>query len=232
MAILSQTIAIPIWAAVVSIVAIVAIAVLLRGLETKRQLAAVVGIAALLAAVSGAIVSSDRATLATSAPLDRALAGPDGERRALDARRPELAVRAATPAAPVSSLPVTAAPLPMTPTATSAATMALAGSNLASDLGLSPTVPLPRTEPAPTDAPAATERPPAAVERSGAPEASPARRMRGVVPPIASVLPNLDFPSSDSIPPVSIMNAEPNPPAAGPAPSASSTAPKPSSRSQ
>jgi hypothetical protein len=56
--------------------------------------------------------------------------------------------------------------------------------------------------------------------------------VRGVVPPIASVLPNLEFPSSDSIPPVSIMDAEPKPPTAEPAPPASSTAPKPPSRSQ
>lgn len=263
MAILSQTIAIPIWAAVVSIVAIIAIAVLLRGLETKRQIAAVVGIAALLAAVSGAIVSSDRAPLATSAPLDRPVGATDGKRSALDAKDTERAERApraapsepsartaeSAPIAPaVRSAPpapqvsVMTAPLTTTPTAISTAAMALAGSDLAPKMALSAETspPLPRTQATPTDANAssamaavspATERPAATVEQSDASDASPpARRVHGVVPPVASVLPNLEFPSSDSIPPVSIMNAEPKPPAADPAPAASSTVPKPPPR--
>ena len=262
MAILSQTIAIPIWAAVVSIVAIVAIAVLLRGLETKRQIAAVLGIAALLAAVSGAIVSSDRAPLASSAPLDRPVGATGGKRSALDAeeaKRAERAPRAepsapsaraaeSAPTAPVArsappapQVPVMTAPLTTTPTAISTATMALAGSDLAPKMALSAETspPLPRTQPPPPEANAssamaavspATERPAAPVEQSDASEASPARRVRGVVPPVASVLPDLEFPSSDSIPPVSIMNSEPKPPAADPAPSASSTVPKPPPR--
>jgi len=235
MAILSQTIAIPIWAAVVSIVATVAIAVLLRGLEIKRQLAAVIGIAALLAAVSGAIVSSDRTTLATSAPQDRALAGPDAERRASGAGSAAPSARAAQSAPAAPQVSVTAAPLPTAPTAISTATMALVGSGLAPNLGLSSAAtspPLVRTRPMPAEvaAPTAMAAAPAAAERP--PEASPARGSRGVVPPVASVLPNLEFPSSNSVPPVSIMNAEPPLPAAESAPSTSSTAPKPSPRSQ
>ena len=238
MAILSQTIAIPIWAAVVSIVATVAIAVLLRGLEIKRQLAAVIGIAALLAAVSGAIVSSDRTTLATSVPQDRALAGPDAERRASgagSAAPPAPSARATQSAPAAPQISVTAAPLPTAPTAISTATMALVGSGLAPNLGLSSAAtspPLVRTRPMPAEvaAPTAMAAAPAAAERP--PAASPARGSRGVVPPVASVLPNLEFPSSNSVPPVSIMNAEPPLPAAESAPSTSSTAPKPSPRSQ
>ena len=235
MAVLSQTIAIPVWTAVVSILAIVALAVLIRGLETKRQLAAVVGIAALLAAVSGGIVSSDRTDVATPAPRDRVVGGPEAERRVADV---EPAQRAA-PAAPSGpEVPVTAARLPVAPTAVSTATMALAASGLASDPALLSAVKSPRiarTQPAPEavaalDTPA--ERPPAAAEGSGAAEVALARRQRGVVPPAASVLSNLEFPSSDSIPPVSIMNTEPKLPEADRAPAAASTAPKASPRSQ
>jgi hypothetical protein len=75
-------------------------------------------------------------------------------------------------------------------------------------------VPSPRAETAPADA------------------TVPATRVGGIVPPAASILPNIEFPSASSIPPVSIMTAEPPPPAEA-APAASSTpAPKSSPRAQ
>jgi hypothetical protein len=74
--------------------------------------------------------------------------------------------------------------------------------------------------PAPATLPLRAEAaPPAAA--AGAPV-----RVHGVVPPVASVLPNLEFPSSSSIPPVSILAAEPAQPETGNAPAGSSKAAK------
>jgi hypothetical protein len=49
---------------------------------------------------------------------------------------------------------------------------------------------------------------------------------RAPVPPVASVLPDIDFPSASSIPPVSIMAAEPKLPSTDAAPAAPSAAPR------
>jgi hypothetical protein len=63
--------------------------------------------------------------------------------------------------------------------------------------------------------------------------AAPTATVPGAVAPVASSVPNIDFPSASSIPPVSIMNAEPGPstPASGapatPAATAPAAAPKP-----
>jgi hypothetical protein len=53
-----------------------------------------------------------------------------------------------------------------------------------------------------------------------------------LVPPAASVLPNIDFPSATSIPPVNIMAPEPKLPPPEAASAAPSAAPKSSARPQ
>ncbi|MPZ59291.1 MAG: hypothetical protein GEU91_22980 [Rhizobiales bacterium] len=83
-----------------------------------------------------------------------------------------------------------------------------------------------RGEAATSDSAAApgTIAPPPAAE-------GPPARSRGLVPPVASVLPNIDFPSSSSIPPINIMAAEPKlPPVANPPPSAPAAGPQGSPR--
>jgi hypothetical protein len=97
--------------------------------------------------------------------------------------------------------------------------------------------PMPRARPTPamaarTETEAAPAPPPTA-EVTPVDSTVPAARVRGVVPPAASILPNIEFPSANSIPPVSIMAAEPKLPPAETAPAApSSTAPKGSPRAQ
>jgi hypothetical protein len=359
---LSQTIAIPIWAVFVAIAAVVVLAALIRGLEIKRQLAVAGGIVALLAAVAGAITSSQHgATIPQSRVVSAAVpVSPEAERRALEARRSELTARAATPGSPLGCLdalagvsverdceqaifasPTSAAVAvsyatarlqlladgiafarradpsyesslsglrlaaqndaygiyahilatrdgctsercdafalvgdpstlkvhlrqrlyanylaqhrdgwgqpsagPVTvPTAASTATMALAASELA--VSSAAAVPLPKARPAPADGPGSdalaavpmpAETPSATVEKRSASIDAPPVRSRGPVPPVASVVPNLDYPSSSSIPPISIMAAEPKlPPASSPPAKPSpkpSTARQPSSRPQ
>jgi hypothetical protein len=367
MTILSQTIAIPIWAVLVAIAAIVALGVLIRGLEIRRQLAVVGGIAALLIAMSSAIISSQhvatpqRQHVAVAIPV-----APDAERNALEARQAELTARAANPGSPLACLdalsgvsvesgceqaifasPISAAVAvsyatarlqlladgiafarradpsyesklvdlrrtvqndaygiyahilatrdgctpercaafallgdpstlkvhlrqgvyasylaqyrdrwatasaglltapPQPPSSAAAtATMALAATDLAVPVTTA-TIPLPKTRPAPSDVagpnalaavPPAADAPSAAVERRSASLNRPPALSRGLVPPVASVVPNLDYPSSSSIPPINIMAAEPKLPPASAAPDKPSpkpsTAQKPSSRPQ
>jgi hypothetical protein len=83
--------------------------------------------------------------------------------------------------------------------------------------------PIPRARPTPAVA-ARTDTepvpaPPATAAAASAESGIPATQARRVVPPAASILPNIEFPSADSIPPVSIMAAEPklSPTAAEPA---------------
>jgi hypothetical protein len=59
-------------------------------------------------------------------------------------------------------------------------------------------------------------------------ERRPAARSRGVVPPVASVLPNIDFPSASSIPAINIMAAEPKLPPGDEAAATPSPPPRPS----
>jgi hypothetical protein len=101
MAVLTETVTIPIWAAVVAAVAAVTFAVLVRRLEAKHHLAAVVGLA-LLAAFAISLPTSFQTT---GKPSDRdatAAAGGAAERRALDARRAELTARATEPGLPLA----------------------------------------------------------------------------------------------------------------------------------
>jgi hypothetical protein len=85
---------------------------------------------------------------------------------------------------------------------------------------------------APPPMPHARPGAPAVAARTETEAAPVPTRVGGIVPPAASILPNIEFPSASSIPPVSIMTAEPPPPAEA-APAASSTpAPKSSQRAQ
>jgi len=106
MAILNQAIAIPIWAVFMAIAAIVVLAILIRGLEAKRQIAAGIGIVALLTAFSAVITSSQWAATGGSGQHTAAAipVGPEAERRALEARQADLAARAATPGSPLACL--------------------------------------------------------------------------------------------------------------------------------
>jgi hypothetical protein len=135
--------------------------------------------------------------------------------------------------APLAAMP--AAPAPATPVAIEAiaAAVATTGIGTAQPVAIVPP-PLPKVRPtttvaagteAPAASPASPEQPPATTE------ALPAAP-RGVVPPVASVLPNLDFPSAASIPPISILAAEPKLPATEAAPAGSSTGPRTSARPQ
>jgi hypothetical protein len=95
--------------------------------------------------------------------------------------------------------------------------------------------PLPKARPVMTMA--ATTGPPATATPGVAPaaaEAEPTPARPRPVPPIASKLPRIDFPSASSIPAISIMAPEPKLPPAEttPAQTAPSTAPKPSSSAQ
>jgi hypothetical protein len=135
-------------------------------------------------------------------------------------------------AAPTAALP-DSPPVTTVPSGTTAEAPAFAPGWTAT---IAPS-PMPRARPAPamaarTETEAAPAPPPTA-EVAPADATVPAARMRGIVPPAASILPNIEFPSANSIPPVSIMAAEPKPPPAEAAPAApSSTAPKGSPRAQ
>jgi hypothetical protein len=76
-------------------------------------------------------------------------------------------------------------------------------------------IPTPQPRPAAQVSEVASVSPPPP-QQLPPPQASPSPQLQpqqprphGVVPPIASVVPNLDFPSSQSIPPISIMSPEP-----------------------
>jgi hypothetical protein len=164
---------------------------------------------------------------------------------------------AAAPAVP----PVAAAPeQPAPPTRTAKLEPGPVLASVAPMAAAEPPPPLPRVRPsfadrleplaalnAPTEKPAAPEKPiekPSLVEKPAekpAPIEKPVTTTAvapGVpyrhVPPAASVLPNIDFPSSASIPAISIIAAEPKLPAPEKpaAAAASSTAPKASSPKQ
>ena len=98
MAILSETLTIPIWAAPLAAVAMVAVVVLVRS-EAKYRAAAVTGLA-LLAAFTFAVLASLQ-TIGASPGRD-ATASAAAERRALDARRAELTARATEPGLPLA----------------------------------------------------------------------------------------------------------------------------------
>ena len=365
MAILNHVIAIPIWAAALAVVAIVVLVVVVRGLEAKRQIAAAVGIVALLAAFSTAVVSSQWATAIPHETV-AAASSSAAERQALESRRAELAARAILPGSPLACLdalasepvestcertvfaspaslavavsyaaarlrlladgvayarrsdpsyetsladlrlaaqndafgiyahvlatrdgctpehcpafallrdlstlklhlrqrlyttyvaqhrdrwgprPTAAAVAPVAPVATApaapapaavpeapAAAAALAPPELAA-AAAAPT-PTPKARPKTTVAARVetSATAPAVAENVPAAPSTPAARPRGRIPPAASVVPNIAFPSSSSIPPISIMAAEPKlPPVAPAAPAAPAATPRPSARPQ
>ena len=138
---------------------------------------------------------------------------------------------AAAAVAPLAVAPVSPAPAEIPAAAVTTAVIPAAPSAAATP------APLPKARPAPTVAAKTetsaavtvrTEEPPAVAE---VPPAAPASSPR-FVPPVASVLPNIDFPSASSIPAINIMAAEPKLPPTETAPAASSTAPRSPSRPQ
>jgi len=126
------------------------------------------------------------------------------------ARESEPAAASAGPsaAAPAEPIKPVAAAADAAPAAPAAAAAAVVPSAIAST-ARSATVPTP------------LPRPSGPVELTA--------RAQGHVPPVASVLSNIDFPSSNSIPPVSIMDPEPaaSPATRGEAPGQAATRPAP-----